>query len=57
MMYPISNQQKFFLKKIIIIYQTNKEKQTNENKLIGRIIKMDRLTEEESCDVNLLPSP
>ena len=41
-MYPISNQQIFFLKKIIIIYQTNKEKQTNENKLIGRIIKMDR---------------
>ena len=57
MMYPISNQQNFFFKKIIIIYQTNKEKQTNENKLIGRIIKMDRLTEEESCDVNLLPSP
>ena len=40
MTYPISNQQQIFF--FFLIYQTNKEKQTNENKLIGRIIKMDR---------------
>ena len=62
MMYPISNQQIFFLKKIIIIYQTNKEKQTNENKLIGRIIKMDRhvcsgFDLQRKSHVNLLPPP
>ena len=57
MPYPISIQQP---KEKKLIYQTNKEKQTNENKLIGRIIKMDRhvcsgFDLQRKSRVNLLP--
>ena len=59
MTYPISNQQQNYY---YLIYQTNKEKQTNENKLIGRIIKMDRhvcsgFDLQSKSHVNLLPQP